>query len=69
MEDTDELFLKELLSDMHHHPEDYAGLSTRTILFRVKEFVSDSGYMNMPHFRDNPLKYVRYYLLGEELDY
>ena len=68
MKDSDELFLEALLDDVSHHPEDYAGLPLRTIIFRVKEFVSDSGYMDMDNFRENTLKYVRYYLLGEELD-
>lgn len=68
MRDAAEDFLEELLNDMSHHPDDYAGLQPRTVIFRIKEFVSDSGYMDMPNFRDNILKYVRYYLLGEELD-
>lgn len=68
MRDAAEDFLQTLLEDMSNHPDDYTGLQPRTVIFRIKEFVSDSGYMDMPNFRDNILKYVRYYLLGEELD-
>ena len=70
MEDMTEIFLKVLIRDISHHPDDYKGLSPRTILFRVKEFVSDSGYMDINDFddEDEVLKQVRYYILGEEID-